>query len=212
MFIRRASIVLSALALMACGDDKPKTAVTPDVTTGTDVAVSADTTTADTNASADTTLPPGCDFNGWTPQGTTAVTVAEAEAGGIAVSILESYSNDEDPVFDVLNIEVYYEFGAETGPKTFTFTAENYADCAYCGVIYAGCTEDACDGTYLAQVGTLNLTANEGLTGKFTGTLSNVKFVEVEIDQETFQSTLVPNGRVFCVDSFAFDQEVQAQQ
>ena len=183
MFIRRIFLIASALAFVACAD------VTP---------------------GEDASLPPGCDFNGWEPQGR-AYAVGEKLDGVLDYTALFSNSSEGETDDDMMSIELYYSYGAEAGPQTVQLTGATIQRCAYCLMINKECSDvtGRCEGLYLAQSGTLEITSNSGLSGQFTGTLTNAKFAEVTVSEVTGESTLVPNGRIFCVDSYAFDQEIQ---
>ncbi|MCA9517301.1 MAG: hypothetical protein KC635_20315, partial [Myxococcales bacterium] len=120
-------------------------------------------------------------------------------------------TTDESAPYSLVSVELYYDFGAETGAQNITFTGENYADCGYCLLIYADCAADgsSCDKTYLAQSGTLDITANGGMTGNFAGSLSDVTLTEVTVDDEDFTSTPVAGGKTWCLPSLSFDQTIE---
>jgi hypothetical protein len=217
MKLRSTLLAFAALPLLACGDDTPANPNPRDTTGGNDTTAPRDTAggsdtvapTPDTSSGNDTTAVGGCDENGWTPGGSEAATAAEDE-GTLVFGIVESYSSDDQVPYDALNIELYYESGAETGPRTITL-GDNYKDCLYCVLIYAECPEDPetpCGAVYLAQAGTLDITENGGSSGNFKATLSNVQLAEVDI-AEDFTSTVLPNGRVWCIDNYTFDLPIE---
>ncbi|TNF22857.1 MAG: hypothetical protein EP329_28170 [Deltaproteobacteria bacterium] len=192
---------------VSSGDTFTASDVTVQDTTATDTRpVPLDTTGTDT-ATADTGgTTTGCDYNGWTPNGSTSGQItAGAEEGTWESLFIDSYSDDVEIPFDLLGLEMYFEYGADDGPHTHTFTGENYADCGECLLIYAGCDESfECSRTFLAKSGTLQVTENGGSGGNFAGTLSNVVLEEVTINETTWQSTVVSGGQRWCVPSFSF--------
>jgi len=84
----------------------------------------------------------------------------------------------------------------------------NYATCNACLTIYAvNAAEDALEKTFFQDGGTLNLTEDPFTGLKMVGTATDVSFVEVTIDQDTLQSTLVPGGTCVTLASFNFDAD-----
>lgn len=93
---------------------------------------------------------------------------------------------------DRLTVDFYFTLGATDGPNTFTFTGEDLAACATCVLFHRG--EDT---KFMAQTGTLEVTALGAAGTQFEATLHDVVFAEVTIqDQNT---TLVPGGETVCV-------------
>lgn len=86
-----------------------------------------------------------------------------------------------DGGMDLLTLEAYFGNGTLTIPATATYTtASDYATCDLCPIVRRGCGTTGCRQRFFAQAGTANVTAateNE-LAGRFTGTLTNIKFVE----------------------------------
>ena len=181
-----------------------------------DTVAPADTVASDTrplpldtagqgDTSADTSGG-GCDHQGWNPTGSTVAQIsAGAEAGTWDSLFVDSYSDDVAVPYDLLGLEFYFGFGADDGPHTLTFTGENYADCAECLLVYAGCDDAfACERVFLASSGTLSVTENGGNGGNFAGTIDNVVLTEVTIDDTSYESTVVPGGQRWCIPSFTF--------
>lgn len=177
-----------------------------DATSGTrtDTAAAGDTA----SGAADTGASGSCDRSGWVPEGLVQATAYRNDDGQLGLSVFESYlqnpTSDTDPL-DALLLELYYDLGVETGPLTFTFAGENYVDCAICALIYLGCDADgSCQSVWLAQSGTLELSANGGESGRLTGTLRDVRFAEVTINED-YESTPVIPGQTWCIDRYDFD-------
>lgn len=82
---------------------------------------------------------------------------------------------------DLLTLEAYFGNGTLTIPASATYSAaSDYASCDLCPIVRRGCGTTGCRQRFFAQAGTANVTAateNE-LAGRFTGTLTNIKFVE----------------------------------
>jgi len=111
---------------------------------------------------------------------------------------------------DALTFELFYEFGADDGPHSHVFSGENYDACHTCAIMYERCFDpENCERTFLAVSGTLEVTAQGVVGDQLTGTLTDVSFREVTIDWDTFHSTPVVDGDVWCLDSFAFDTTIQ---
>lgn len=132
---------------------------------------------------------------------------------------LEAQTSDVEP-YDVLDFELYFDFGASdelAAYQPYTFGAEGfegYDECVVCLRIFAGCVEtvDAieCDHIFMPESGTVNLTAL-GQTGEdYAGALANVHLVEVDIDEETDETTVIDGGEERCISTFSFDETVVA--
>jgi len=211
------------LALTACGDDGDSTktdtgtdtssatdttttdsatSATDSATSATDSATSAtDTATSATDTATDTAA--SCDHNGFT-----AVSQDASILFGALLFIGQSTASS--PV-DTLNFELVADKGGATTAGTYTLTDDGYADCGNCVLVWQGCDDnlDNCQKTFLANAGTLTITSIGESGAKLTGTLSDATLVEVTIDDETFVSTPVAGGETWCIDSFAFDVDIQ---
>ena len=112
-----------------------------------------------------------------------------------------------------LSIENYPSFGGATGPETRTLDATeiDYATCGVCLMLQTGCETHGdhghCEATFMPEVGgevtfdVLGAAAGE----QWAGAVSGIRFVEVEIDSETYATTPVPGGATFSLDAWDFD-------
>src|SRR5690606_6334547 len=65
--------------------------------------------------------------------------------------------------------------------------------------------------TYEVYEGTLDVTVNDDEdTGPFEATLTNARAREVTIDTDTFVSTPVEDGRIWCIDSYTIEVRNEA--
>lgn len=169
---------------------------TGDAGTGLDATPIAD---AGSDASADVTVPDdtaGCDRVGF--GGTAGVTSRGAN---------DNVTHVIDDGTDRLLIDVYLGVSIFEGmPQTIPLTGENYDICAGCVLMYEGCFGEACERTYLAQSGTLDLTEID--RSNVVGTLEDVRLIEVTVDTTTNTSTPVPDGRVWCLGDRSFEGRV----
>lgn len=94
-------------------------------------------------------------------------------------------------------------YNGPSGPGNYSLQGSNYADCSLCLFVFAGCDEGYdCDEIYFADEGWLRIDAMAGPDEPFAASLSGVKFREVTIDEETWESTPVPGGATWCVDDY----------
>ena len=142
--------------------------------------------------------PFACDFSGF------SAVAGEARA---YPDLLEVYfTQNSGGGTDLLLVELHYPQGATTMPQTVTLTGDNYNTCANCVRIartVAGTTTH-----FLAQSGTLDISANGVVGDMFSFNLTHVTFAEVTINPATKTSTLVPNGQTWCVDSLNFSRPI----
>jgi hypothetical protein len=214
--IARGLAALALVGLVACGDDKKSSTdttqpadsagdasaqpdTTPDTTPEPDTAGD---TTPEPDTTADTTPVTACDRNGF---------VAAAEDAGFIFGILNyvAQSTTATPV-DVLTIQFIGDNGGAEAAGSYELTGENYENCGNCITIFVGCDEALgnCSKTFLAQSGTLDITAIGDSGDRLTGTLSNLVLAEVTIDDD-FVSDLVPDGEIWCLENYAFDVGIQ---
>lgn len=213
--MKRLSLFVIALALVACTEDDPDPGNT-DTSTAADTASMSDTsTTADTGAMTDTgTLTDTASADISTDTSSGACTI---ENFGLSFELAEYYSaeeyflysgdNGDTAPFDTLYLEIY---GASTlGPVDFTFTGENYDACSTCLTIEANCTDGTCTQTFLVREGTLSISAAATTQdAPFQATLSNLVLDQVTIDSETSTSTPVAGGDVWCIDQIDIDTTI----
>lgn len=116
-----------------------------------------------------------------------------------------------DP-FDRLTADFYFSLGATDGPHELALTGEDLADCGTCVLVYQGCSGTSCElaTTYLAEAGTLRVTALGGPGTPFAATLEGARFAEVVIDRATQHATRVPDGDTWCLDAHAMGASITA--
>ncbi len=142
-----------------------------------------------------------CDIN--------EVTVAAEQATGDGGNLSYTLRTSTDSPYNVIQIQSLSDWNGPTSPGVYSLDGINYADCGLCLLAYTGCTDEGCDKTLYAQEGEVEFTAIGLATGdQVTAQLRNVVFREVTINEETFQSTEVPNGQTWCVNDLPIDQEL----
>lgn len=110
--------------------------------------------------------------------------------------------------FDILQLELIKGYGVYTaditvGQHTLSGDELNYATCGLCPRLFTDCTQTACnDQQFYATGGTINVTQ---ITPNLQFTATNLTFVEVTIDETTFESTPVPGGCSTSIPSATFD-------
>ncbi len=196
---------LSAALLVACDSSsgKPSPAGTADAIDDAiadhDATGAEDTTTA---AADTTTVAPGCDESGFT------AAVTQFGKVGSGVTSYQEATSEEEP-YDLLSFDIYVdnEYDGATGPGTYDLSGLNYKDCANCVLIRTGCMGPSCDKTYYASTGALVIEHWSEQEG-FAGYLDGVVLDEVTIDSSSFESTLVPGGKRWCLDGYRFHATV----
>ena len=112
-----------------------------------------------------------------------------------------------------LYIENYPSFGGATGAETRTLgsTEVNYATCGVCVLLKTGCQphgdHEHCSATYMPEPGSW-VTFDElgsGVGGNWSGTLSPVRFIEVSMNSDTFETTPVEGGNQIELDAWSFE-------
>jgi hypothetical protein len=92
---------------------------------------------------------------------------------------------------DVIGFEVIWAINgvAQNPPvpgSTNLATGGTYATCKYCATLLQGCTSTGCTKSYLGRAGTMNVTqASRATTGSFAATLTNVRFEEWNLQNDT---------------------------
>ncbi|MEC9466031.1 MAG: hypothetical protein VX834_09620 [Myxococcota bacterium] len=146
---------------------------------------------------------PSCDRSGFTP----AVHQASYAQGAFRYQA----STSEAAPFDAVFIDSFFEqYGGPSTPGSYSLEGFNYADCGLCLLATLGCTSQGCDTYFYADAGALDITAFGQDGQAFTGVMRDVIFREVTIDPQTYQSTPVPGGQVWCMDGYTFDVTVGA--
>ncbi len=111
-----------------------------------------------------------------------------------------------------LSIENYTAYGGATGPETRTLDAVDidYATCGLCLLLQTDCEPHGdhahCGATFMPEVGGEVVTEalDDVAGGSWTGQLSEIRFVEVEIGSD-FQTTVVEGGDSFFLGDWSFD-------
>ena len=112
-----------------------------------------------------------------------------------------------------LSIENYAAYGGASGPETRSIDATevDYATCGVCVRLQLGCEPHGdhahCETTLMPAVGgAVTFDAlGEGAGEAWTGSLSDIRFIEVEIDSSTYATTPVEDGATFTLDAWSFD-------
>ena len=146
-----------------------------------------------------TTGPPpaGCDYAGFN---VAQSQVTQPQAG---VVVWGGFTAEQAP-YDTLQVQLYQggSFGGATAPGEYNLNGTNYADCGNCVRIDTGCNGQTCTKTFYGDVGTLEVTQLDAST--FSGILKGVELKEVTIDPQTYTSTPVAGGEVWCLDNVSF--------
>ena len=115
-----------------------------------------------------------------------------------------------------LSIENYPDYGGATGPESRSIdaTEANYATCGICVMVQTGCEPHGdhahCDATFMPEPGgTIDFSAfAAGADESWTGTLTDIRFVEVRINSDTYESTPKEDGETLELNIWDFDVTV----
>ncbi len=149
---------------------------------------------------------------GATPMYGTVTPAGETASRDLDVNPTEIYYDAElnmDALVDSLSLQLFKGLGAFTageivpGVVALSGPEANYETCGACVLLYVDLDPESGteNGVYMATGGTINLMT---LTPNIKGTLSNVTFTHVSIDDETFASTPIGDCDSM-VTSMAFD-------
>lgn len=130
----------------------------------------------------------------------------------IEANTMEAYYMEDYQVYSYYvtvseTTDVNFEFYDVTPVGEYSLISEgvndNYSSCMQCVTAYDyNAAGDAIEKTFFQSQGTLVVSTGEPLeTGDFTGTIANVKLVEVTIADETFLSTPVANGKCYEIET-----------
>lgn len=213
--IRLLSLLLIALlawSLSACGDDSNDEMLPPDE----DVTEPPEEDTTEpgeedtTEPGEEDTTDPGeedttepdddCDHRGFTA-------AAQDAFNAMGAFVYMGQSTTGAPV-DSLNFELI----EVDEPGDFDLAGQNYADCEHCVILWQGCDEhlEQCEKTFFVDEGTLSVSSTGDSGDTFSGELSDVVLLEVDIDPEDdFASTPVDGGEKWCLSKYAFSTEIQ---
>jgi hypothetical protein len=192
-----AVILLSSLSLAACGGDDGGSNVTPtiDAAGGIDAASNIDA------------APAACTVS------TTSFGDKGALTGSATLDVGTATADPKDDILefdallettqpaDAIAVILYAGYGAFTDaqgmpkavtPGTYPLTGDetNFATCGVCVLLATNATSTGYDDDYMATGGTVTITqAGTAVGGTLTGTLTNVQFHHVDIDQSTGDTT-----------------------
>jgi len=107
-----------------------------------------------------------------------------------------------------LTIDFYFPLGAIDDSQNLTLTGEGLDTCATCVFTKRDCGALICQTSLMAQSGQLTITAMGDTGEPFSGSLNSAVFAEVDIDAATQQTTVVPGGVTWCIDSYEFSLQV----
>jgi hypothetical protein len=174
-----------ALCFGACGDD------------------GGEVTTPDASLPTPDARPFACTHTGFTAS---SETVERDDDLGV---LFYTARAGQAPNIEVLTFDLYFDLGATDAPHEFLFTAENLADCHTCLLMRRDCSGSTCatGKTFLAQEGNASVTAIGAGGSALQGSFQNLKLAEVTIGAG-LQTTLVPNGEGWCLDSYSFDEMI----
>ena len=117
-----------------------------------------------------------------------------------------------------LSIENYPSFGGANGAETRTLdeTEIDYATCGVCVLLKTGCQQHGdhghCSTTYMPETGaTVTFDElDEEAGGTWSGSLSPIRFVEVSVDGDTYETTPVEDGDTIEMDGWDFEVTLEA--
>ena len=150
-----------------------------------------------------------CDKSGFTAMNEIAV-ISQAAGSPSKYLIYQAHSAAQPPV-DLISVEINAAMAPAPG-STVDLGGLASSDFAQ-GVpivvaIAVGCGGESCANVLFADEGTITF-HDLSETGKITATLSQVRFQEVQINQDTGQSTPVPNGTLWCLPNWEIDMAFQ---
>ncbi len=153
---------------------------------------------------ADADAAPSCDHEGFAP------TLQTAERDDDLGVLFYTATLGSAPSQQRLTFDFYFPLGASDGAQDLVFDGENLRDCHTCLVARRDCESRRCaDGkAFLVQSGNASITAMGAEGGVFQGILTNAIFAEVTIAAPDLETTLVPDGETWCVDSLSFEAPV----
>jgi len=114
---------------------------------------------------------------------------------------------------DLFALQLYKGYGAfasgeiRTGTYNITGDETQFADCGVCALIFADIdtTNGMIGSRYLATGGTVTITS---VSPNLTGSVSNLTFTHVDINDQTFMSTPNADGCPSAITSLSFDVAV----
>jgi hypothetical protein len=147
--------------------------------------------------------PVGCTHNGFAA---TAEVVERDDDLGV---LFYTARTGVAPNLQLLTFDLYFDLGATDAVHDFVFTGENLADCHTCLQMRRDCNGATCVSgkAFLVQEGSASITAIGAGGSQLQGSFENLVLAEVTIGMG-LQTTLVPGGERWCLDSYSFDQTI----
>jgi hypothetical protein len=209
--------MLLALTLIACGDDDPKTGNNANNTSTNNTSTNNTSTnnTSTNNTSTNNTSTNNNQLTCTTQGFEAGDSSFEVFEDGELIEILHATANA------AISVEFYPALDGSTpsplaGPGTYPIAAtpgdQNYETCQTCVLIRENCGENGCETTYFATGGSIEVASIDKANNIINATLSDLVLVEVTIDAETYSSTPVANGKVYCIDSVSLDTTPECLQ
>ena len=146
-----------------------------------------------------------CSFNGFT--GDMQLAERDTELDVLFYTARSGTLPDQE----LLTFDLYFPLGATNAVHDFTFTGESLADCHTCLQMRRDCSATSCISgrIFLAQEGTASVSQIGESGTNLQGTLTDIRLAEVTIGMG-LETTLVPGGDTWCIDSYSFDQTITA--
>lgn len=118
-----------------------------------------------------------------------------------------------------LSIENYPDYGGATGPESRTISEADadYATCGVCVLLRTECESHGdhahCGSSFMPEPGgEISFDAFGEADGElWSGSLTDVRLVEVEINAQTFETTPVTGGETILLDDWSFEATLQEQ-
>ena len=161
-----------------------------------------------------------------TSEQTTATDTAGDEARFEADSVEALFYAGDDPVWVLtakaddtwLYIENYPSFGGAEGAETRILDGVelNYATCGVCVLVKTGCQVHGdhahCDATFMPEAGgsvTFDDLGDDA-GDSWSGSITPMRFIEVSVDSDTFETTPISDGETIELGGWDFDVVLKA--
>lgn len=219
IFVGVSALVFTGCASGGGGSDENDAVSVSDVAAG-DVAISTDggvtspdvVASDDTGPAADTALPPvmgDCAQTGFSS--VNEIANIKQTAGSPNKYIIYQAHNAMDPPVDLISVEINANQLPPVGQVIDLAGMSNVNLANPQPVIVAlasGCGAQNCSAVYFPESGTIFFEQLEE-TGKIVATLSEIRLVEVSIDQSTGQASPKPNGLSWCLPTWSINMDIK---